>query len=101
MPVEGVVSSSCRRLAMRITRLGHSCVRLEKDGAVLVIDPGVWSDAATALAGAAAGMITHEHADHLDADAVHGTSEGRRYTTKCGRRPDAARSSPKGHRPVT
>lgn len=56
---------------MRIGRdLGHSCVRLEKDGAVLVIDPGVWTDAAAALAGAAAVMVTHEHADHLDADAV-------------------------------
>jgi L-ascorbate metabolism protein UlaG (beta-lactamase superfamily) len=55
---------------MRFTKLGHSCVRLEKDGAVLVIDPGVWSDAAAALAGAAAVMVTHEHPDHLDADAV-------------------------------
>ena len=45
---------------MRITKLGHSCVRLEKDGAVLVTDPGVWTDAA--LAGAAAVMITHEQA---------------------------------------
>jgi L-ascorbate metabolism protein UlaG (beta-lactamase superfamily) len=52
---------------MRFTKLGHSCVRLEKDGAVLVIDPGVWTDAAAALAGAAAVMVTHEHADHLDA----------------------------------
>ena len=25
---------------MRFTKLGHSCVRLDKDGAVLVIDPG-------------------------------------------------------------
>ena len=55
---------------MRFTKLGHSCVRLEKDGAVVVIDPGTWSDAATALAGAAAVMVTHEHEDHLDADAV-------------------------------
>jgi L-ascorbate metabolism protein UlaG (beta-lactamase superfamily) len=55
---------------MRFTKLGHSCVRLERDGSVLVIDPGVWSDAAAALAGAAAVMITHEHADHVDADAV-------------------------------
>jgi L-ascorbate metabolism protein UlaG (beta-lactamase superfamily) len=55
---------------MRFTKLGHSCVRLEKDGAVLVIDPGAWSDAAAALAGAAVVMVTHEHADHLDADAV-------------------------------
>jgi L-ascorbate metabolism protein UlaG (beta-lactamase superfamily) len=55
---------------MRFTKLGHSCVRLEKDGSVLVLDPGVWTDAAAALAGAAAVMVTHEHADHLDAGAV-------------------------------
>ena len=39
---------------MRFTKLGHSCVRLEKDGAVLVIDPGGWSDAPAALDGASA-----------------------------------------------
>jgi L-ascorbate metabolism protein UlaG (beta-lactamase superfamily) len=55
---------------MRFTKLGHSCVRLEKDGAVLVIDPGGWSDAPAALAGATAVMVTHEHPDHLDADAI-------------------------------
>ena len=55
---------------MRFTKFGHSCVRLEKDGAVLVVDPGVWTDAAAALAGAAAVMVTHEHADHLDVGAV-------------------------------
>jgi L-ascorbate metabolism protein UlaG (beta-lactamase superfamily) len=55
---------------MRFTKLGHSCVRLEKDGAVLVIDPGTFTDAAAALAGATAVLITHEHPDHLDGDAV-------------------------------
>jgi L-ascorbate metabolism protein UlaG (beta-lactamase superfamily) len=55
---------------MQFTKLGHSCVRLEKDGAVLVIDPGSWSDAPEALAGAAAVLVTHEHPDHLDADAI-------------------------------
>ena len=55
---------------MRFTKLGHSCVRLDKDGAVLVIDPGTFSDAAAALDGAAAVMVTHEHPDHLDADAI-------------------------------
>jgi L-ascorbate metabolism protein UlaG (beta-lactamase superfamily) len=55
---------------MRFTKLGHSCVRLEKDGAAVVIDPGGWSDPAAALAGAAAVMVTHEHPDHLDSDAV-------------------------------
>jgi len=55
---------------MRFTKLGHSCVRLEKDGAVLVIDPGTFTDAAAALVGASAVLVTHEHPDHLDADAI-------------------------------
>jgi L-ascorbate metabolism protein UlaG (beta-lactamase superfamily) len=55
---------------MRFTKLGHSCVRLNKDGATLVIDPGTLSDAAAALEGATAIMITHEHPDHMDADAI-------------------------------
>jgi L-ascorbate metabolism protein UlaG (beta-lactamase superfamily) len=54
---------------MRLTKLGHACVRLEKDGAALVIDPGIWSEP-DATAGANAILITHEHPDHLDADRV-------------------------------
>jgi L-ascorbate metabolism protein UlaG (beta-lactamase superfamily) len=56
---------------MQLTKLGHACVRLQKDGATLVIDPGIWSGA-DVLAGANAVLVTHEHADHLDADAVRG-----------------------------
>lgn len=55
---------------MRLTKLGHSCVRLDKDGAILVIDPGTFTDATAALDGAAAVLVTHEHPDHLDADAI-------------------------------
>jgi L-ascorbate metabolism protein UlaG (beta-lactamase superfamily) len=55
---------------MRFTKLGHSCVRLEKDGAVLVLDPGIFTDASAALTGASAVLVTHEHPDHLDADAI-------------------------------
>lgn len=55
---------------MRLTKLGHACVRLEKDGATLVIDPGGFTDAAAALAGAAAVLVTHEHPDHLDDVAI-------------------------------
>jgi L-ascorbate metabolism protein UlaG (beta-lactamase superfamily) len=55
---------------MRLTKLEHACVRLERDGPALVIDPGVWSGAAAALTGASAVLITHEHPDHLDSDGV-------------------------------
>jgi L-ascorbate metabolism protein UlaG (beta-lactamase superfamily) len=54
---------------MQLTKLGHACVRLEKDGGRLVIDPGSWSGP-DALAGAQAILVTHEHPDHLDAAAV-------------------------------
>ena len=54
---------------MRLTKLGHACVRLEKDGARLVIDPGVWSGP-DALSEASAVLITHEHVDHVDDTAV-------------------------------
>lgn len=59
---------------MRLTKLGHSCVRLEKDGANLVIDPGVWSGA-DPLAGANALLITHEHVDHIDGGVVRAALE--------------------------
>jgi L-ascorbate metabolism protein UlaG (beta-lactamase superfamily) len=54
---------------MRLTKFSHSCVRVERDGAVLVIDPGTFSERA-ALDGVDAILITHEHVDHLDVDAI-------------------------------
>ena len=54
---------------MLLTKLGHSCVRFEKDGTRLVIDPGVWSGP-DVLAGASAVLVTHEHPDHLDDSQV-------------------------------
>ncbi|MGW5366113.1 MBL fold metallo-hydrolase [Actinopolymorpha pittospori] len=50
---------------MRITKYTHACVRLEHEGRVLVIDPGTWSEP-SALAGADAVLVTHEHTDHID-----------------------------------
>jgi L-ascorbate metabolism protein UlaG (beta-lactamase superfamily) len=55
---------------MKLTKFTHACVRLEKDGKVLVFDPGTFSETDQALAGAHAVLITHEHADHVDVDAV-------------------------------
>lgn len=50
---------------MRLTKYAHSCVRVEDDGAVVVIDPGELSEP-EALDGVDAVLITHEHVDHLD-----------------------------------
>ncbi|MFC4148399.1 MBL fold metallo-hydrolase [Micromonospora mangrovi] len=55
---------------MQVTKYAHSCLRVEHDGGVLVVDPGVFSDPATALDGADAVLITHEHPDHVDVEAL-------------------------------
>ncbi len=54
---------------MRLIKFGHACVRLESDHGVLVIDPGILSEAA-ALDGADAILVTHEHADHMNVDEI-------------------------------
>jgi L-ascorbate metabolism protein UlaG (beta-lactamase superfamily) len=55
---------------MQLTKLTHSCVRVDTGAGVLVIDPGVYSEAAEALDGADACLVTHVHPDHLDVAAV-------------------------------
>jgi L-ascorbate metabolism protein UlaG (beta-lactamase superfamily) len=55
---------------MKLTKFTHACVRLEKDGKVLVFDPGNFSETDQALAGADTVLVTHEHPDHIDVDAV-------------------------------
>jgi L-ascorbate metabolism protein UlaG (beta-lactamase superfamily) len=54
---------------MRLTKLGHSCVRIDRDGRRLVIDPGVFSED-DALTGAHAVLVTHQHPDHVDVTAL-------------------------------
>ncbi|MEU5185220.1 MBL fold metallo-hydrolase [Streptomyces longwoodensis] len=49
---------------MKLTKMSHACVRLEKDGRTLVLDPGAFSED-DAAAGADAILVTHEHPDHF------------------------------------
>lgn len=55
---------------MQLTKFTHACVRLDDGDRSLVIDPGVFSEVEAALDGAQAVAITHEHADHIDADRL-------------------------------
>jgi L-ascorbate metabolism protein UlaG (beta-lactamase superfamily) len=57
---------------MQLTKYTHSCVRLDDGDRSLVLDPGMFSEASAALDGADAVLLTHEHPDHVDADAVRG-----------------------------
>ncbi|MTE21571.1 MBL fold metallo-hydrolase [Streptomyces sp. TRM43335] len=50
---------------MELTKKGHACVRLHRDGRTLVIDPGAFSEEDAAV-GADAILVTHEHPDHFD-----------------------------------
>jgi L-ascorbate metabolism protein UlaG (beta-lactamase superfamily) len=51
-------------LIVQLTKQGHSCIRLDKGGPVLVIDPGGYTES-SAVEGLAALLITHEHPDHF------------------------------------
>src|SRR5947209_12825864 len=57
---------------MRITKFGHSCVRLSGDGGDVLLDPGGWSEP-EALDGVAAVLVTHEHADHWTVEHLRRT----------------------------
>ncbi len=49
---------------MRLTKWGHSCIRLDGPGGRIVIDPGCLTEA-RATEAADAILLTHEHADHF------------------------------------
>ena len=48
---------------MRITKFGHSCVRIEHEGRTVVVDPGGFTQP-EAVDGVDAVLVTHEHPDH-------------------------------------
>ena len=54
---------------MRMIKYTHACVRLERDGRSLLIDPGTWAEDA-AFEGVSDVLVTHEHADHIDVERL-------------------------------
>ncbi|GII55763.1 MBL fold metallo-hydrolase [Planotetraspora thailandica] len=60
---------------MKLTKLGHACWRMEKNGSTLVLDPGAFSGESL-LDGADAVLITHEHFDHVNAEALKNAPAG-------------------------
>jgi L-ascorbate metabolism protein UlaG (beta-lactamase superfamily) len=61
-------------VAMKLIKKGHACVRIERDGRTLVIDPGGFSEGDAAV-GADALLVTHEHADHFDEGRLRAAME--------------------------
>lgn len=55
---------------MKLTKYEHACLTVEKDDAVLVIDPGSLSPDFVAPEGVVAVVITHQHGDHFDHDII-------------------------------
>jgi len=62
----------CRLERVRITKFGHACVRIEHEGEVVVLDPGMFTQP-EAVDGATAVLITHLHPDHYLADHLRRT----------------------------
>ncbi|MFH8515565.1 MBL fold metallo-hydrolase [Streptomyces gelaticus] len=59
---------------LTLTKKTHSCIRLEKNGRTLVIDPGAFSEQ-DAAAGADVMLVTHEHPDHFDEGRLRAVME--------------------------
>jgi L-ascorbate metabolism protein UlaG (beta-lactamase superfamily) len=60
---------------MELTKYTHSCVRITDGDRGLVIDPGMFSEVTAALDGIHAVLVTHEHPDHVDVDALLAAAE--------------------------
>ena len=55
---------------MKLTKYEHACFTIEKDGKLLVVDPGVWTTDLGSPENVVAIVVTHEHPDHFDPAAL-------------------------------
>ncbi len=55
---------------MKLTKYEHACFTVEKEGKLLVVDPGGFTTDLPALDSVVAIVVTHEHPDHFDMNAL-------------------------------
>lgn len=55
---------------MKLTKYEHACFTLEKDGELLVVDPGAFTSNLPELSNVIAIVITHEHFDHYSEELL-------------------------------
>jgi len=55
---------------MILTKYGHACFTIEKVGRLLVVDPGAYTEDIGAPENVVGIIVTHEHADHFDVNAL-------------------------------
>ncbi len=55
---------------LTLTKYAHACVKIQKDGQTLIIDPGMMTAPPELLNMADIILITHKHCDHFDQERV-------------------------------
>ena len=55
---------------MKLTKYEHACFTLEKDGKLIVVDPGVFTNDLQVPESVVAIVVTHDHPDHFDPNAL-------------------------------
>lgn len=55
---------------MKLTKYEHACFTVEKDGQLLVIDPGNFTSDFAIPSNVVGIVVTHEHSDHFDPDTL-------------------------------
>jgi len=69
---------------VKITKHGHSCVVIQEGANAVLIDPGAFTPGAGELIAAATTiLVTHEHLDHVDVEAVAAALASRSDLTVC------------------
>lgn len=55
---------------MKLTKYEHACFTVEKDGKLLIVDPGNFTSTLGSPENVVAIVVTHEHADHFDINVI-------------------------------